>query len=125
MGANPIANGGKLLKELRLPDYRDYGVNVEVPGKTVAQDMSELGKYLRDVIKLNDDNRNFRIFGPDEALSNRLNFVFEATNRQWNGETISNDEFLANDGRVIDSMLSEHLCEGGLEGYNRTPWLFT
>lgn len=117
MGANPIANGGRLLKELRLPDYRDYGVKVLVPGKTVAQDMTELGKYLRDVIKLNDDNRNFRIFGPDEALSNRLNAVFEATNRQWNGDTISNDEFLANDGRVIDSMLSEHLCEGGLEGY--------
>ena len=117
MGMNPHANGGILLKELRLPDFRNYGVNVSVPGDTNAQDMKELGAYVRDLIKLNDDNRNFRVFGPDEALSNRLNYVFDATNRQWNGSKIDNDEFLNNDGRVIDSMLSEHLCEGWLEGY--------
>ncbi len=117
MGSNPHANGGLLLKELRLPDYRDYGVEVIVPGKTIAQDMMELGKYVRDVIALNEDNKNFRVFGPDEALSNRLNHIFEKTNRQWNAETTKNDEFLASSGRVMDSMLSEHLCEGWLEGY--------
>ena len=77
----------------------------------------ELGKFIRDIVKLNEDKKNFRIFGPDEALSNRLNHVFEVTNRQWNGITYDNDEFLANSGRVIDSVLSEHLCEGMLEGY--------
>ena len=117
MGSNPVANGGKLLKELRLPDYRDYGVKVEKPGETVAQDMTELGKFVRDIIKLNDDNKNFRVFGPDEALSNRLNAIFEETNRQWLAEKYENDEFLNTDGRVMDSMLSEHMCEGWLEGY--------
>ncbi len=117
MGSNKNANGGLLLKPLRVPDFRDYAVRVDVPGKTVAQDMRELGKYVRDVIKLNDDNRNFRVFGPDEALSNRLNAVFEETSRQFEGNIYRNDEFLNNDGRVLDSMLSEHLCEGWLEGY--------
>ena len=117
MGANKNANGGLLLKPLRVPDFREYGVRVDIPGKTVAQDMRELGKYVRDVIKLNNDNRNFRVFGPDEALSNRLNAVFEETNRQFEGNIYRNDEFLSTDGRVIDSMLSEHLCEGWLEGY--------
>lgn len=117
MSANPIANGGALLKDIIVPDFTKYGVEVEVPGKTEAQDMMELGKYIRDVIKENKDNRNFRIFGPDEALSNRLNHVFEETNRQWNTTTLENDEFLAGDGRVMDSMLSEHMCEGWLEGY--------
>ena len=117
MGANPNANGGILLKELILPDFSKYGVDVSVPGKTISQDMMELGKYIRDVVKLNDTNKNFRIFGPDEALSNRLNFVFEETNRQFDAEIIEGDEYLDHSGRVMDSMLSEHLCEGWLEGY--------
>ncbi len=117
MSANPVANGGLLLKDIKVPDFAKYGVEVKVPGNTIAQDMMELGKYIRDVVKLNEDNRNFRIFGPDEALSNRLNFVFEQTNRQWNTTTYENDEFLSKDGRVMDSMLSEHMCEGWLEGY--------
>ncbi|MBQ6281950.1 MAG: phosphoketolase family protein [Bacilli bacterium] len=117
MGSNPCANGGKLLKELRTPDFRNYGINVTKHGKEIAQDMKELGKYVKDVIKLNEDNRNFRVFGPDEALSNRLNYMFDVTNRQWNANTYEYDEFLNNDGRVIDSYLSEHMCEGMLEAY--------
>ena len=117
MGANLHTNGGKLLEELRTPDFRNYGVKVDVPGNVMAQDMKELGAYVRDVIKLNQDKRNFRVFGPDEALSNRLNYMFDETNRQWNATMYDNDEFLNNDGRVMDSMLSEHLCEGWLEGY--------
>ena len=117
MGSNPHANGGKLLEELRTPDFRKYGVNVEYPGSIMAQDMKELGAYVRDVIKLNDDKKNFRVFGPDEALSNRLNHIFEATNRKWDTKTLDTDEFLATDGRVLDSYLSEHACEGWLEGY--------
>ena len=117
MSANPIANGGKLLKELRLPNFKDYAVIVNKPGDNVKQDMIELGKYIKDVIKLNEDNKNFRIFGPDEALSNRLNAIFEETNRQWINKTYEYDEFLSPNGRVIDSYLSEHFCEGALEGY--------
>ena len=117
MGANPNANGGLLLKELRLPDFKDYEVKVTKPGNVVAQDMIELGKYIRDVIKLNKDKRNFRAFAPDETLSNRLNAVFEETNRKWNGITYKTDEFLNSDGAVVDSFLSEHICEGLLEGY--------
>ncbi len=117
MGANPHANGGELLEELRLPDYREYGVKVTIPGHEVAQDMKELGVFIRDIVAYNVDNHNFRIFGPDEALSNRLSAVFEKTNRQWNAEIYENDEFLAQEGRVMDSMLSEHACEGWLEGY--------
>ena len=117
MGANPHTNGGKLLKELRMPDFKDYAVEVDYPGNVVAQDMMELGKFIRDIIKENESNRNFRIFGPDEALSNRLNFAFEETNRQWSLPIVEYDQYLAKDGRVIDGMLSEHLCEGALEGY--------
>ena len=117
MGSNPHANGGKLLEELKLPDFRNYAVDVPYPGEVVTQDMKELGKYIRDIIKENEDKNNFRIFGPDEALSNRLNAVFETTNRQFNGKKYDTDEFLADSGRVIDSFLSEHLCEGLLEGY--------
>lgn len=117
MGSNPHTNGGKLLKELKLPDFRNYQVEVTTPGKVEKQDMIELGKFIRDIITLNKDNRNFRIFGPDEALSNRLNYVFEKTNRQWNGLTYKDDEYLSASGFVIDSMLSEHLCQGWLEGY--------
>ena len=117
MGSNPHANGGMLLEELRTPDFREYGVDVTMPGEVMAQDMKELGRYIRDVVALNEDKKNFRIFGPDEALSNRLNYIFEKTNRQFNATTYNSDEFLANEGRVLDSYLSEHACEGWLEGY--------
>ena len=117
MGSNPHANGGKLLKELIIPDFRRYGVEVKSPGSVEAQDMLVLGGFVRDVIKANDKNRNFRIFGPDETMSNRLSKVFETTNRVWNAEKYSDDEFLNTDGRVMDSMLSEHMCQGWLEGY--------
>ena len=117
MGANPVANGGLLLKELKMPDFSNYGLDIKGRGNTEAQDMMELGNFIRDIVKENEKNRNFRIFGPDEALSNRLNHVFEETNRQFNGEKFDYDEYLSNDGRVIDSILSEHACEGMLEGY--------
>ncbi len=116
MSANPNANGGILLRELRTPDFKDFGINVE-RGITVAQDMKELGRYVRELIRLNEESRNFRVFGPDEALSNRLNYMFDVTNRQFMGTKYDYDEFLNDDGRVIDSYLSEHVCEGLLEGY--------
>jgi len=117
LGANPHANGGKLLRDLRLPDFRDYAVKVDRHGAFDGQDMTELGKFVRDIFKLNDESKNFRIFGPDETNSNRLNAVFEAENRDWNSEILDIDDHLAVDGRVMDSMLSEHMCEGWLEGY--------
>lgn len=117
MGSNPHANGGILLKELRMPDFRNYGLTIEKPGAVEAQDMLVLGNFVRDIFARNEENHNFRIFGPDETMSNRLSKVFEETNRAWNVEMKENDEFLAPDGRVMDSMLSEHLCEGWLEGY--------
>jgi xylulose-5-phosphate/fructose-6-phosphate phosphoketolase len=116
MGANPHANGGLLLRDLVMPDFQNYAVNVPLPGSVQTADTHVLGEFLRDVIKLNRKQRNFRIFGPDETLSNRLNAVFEATNRQWEARTKENDEFLKSEGRVIE-MLSEHQCEGWLEGY--------
>jgi xylulose-5-phosphate/fructose-6-phosphate phosphoketolase len=116
MGANPHANGGLLLRDLVMPDFRDYAVSVPAPGSVEAADAHELGVFLRDVVKLNQEPRNFRIFGPDETLSNRLNAVFEVTDRQWEAQTQANDEFLAAEGRVME-MLSEHQCEGWLEGY--------
>jgi xylulose-5-phosphate/fructose-6-phosphate phosphoketolase len=116
MGANPHANGGSLLRDLRLPDFRDYAVEVPAPGAADAEDTRVFGKFLRDVVDRNQDQRNFRVFGPDETLSNRLNAVFEATNRQWDAQTLPNDEFLAAEGRVIE-VLSEHQCQGFLEGY--------
>lgn len=116
MGANPHANGGMLLRDLVMPDFRKYAVNVPSPGSVQAADAHELGVFLRDVAKLNREHRNFRIFGPDETLSNRLGAVFEVTNRQWDARQQDNDEFLALDGRVME-MLSEHQCEGWLEGY--------
>ena len=116
MGANPNANGGLLLKDLLMPDFRDYAVEVPSPGAVEAADTHELGRFIRDVIKLNKQHRNFRIFGPDETLSNRLHPVFEVTKRQWEADTLDDDEFLASDGRVME-VLSEHLCEGWLEGY--------
>lgn len=116
MGANPHTNGGLLLKDLVLPDFSDYAVDVPVPGSVQAADTNVLGEFLRDVIKLNEAARNFRIFGPDETLSNRLNPIFDVTSRQWNGRVQNADEFLSSDGRVME-MLSEHQCEGWLEGY--------
>ena len=116
MGANPHANGGLLLRDLIMPDFRDYAVKVPSPGSVTAADTHELGVFLRDVVKLNQDHRNFRIFGPDETLSNRLNAVFQVTDRQWDAQTQDNDEFLAVEGQVME-MLSEHQCEGWLEGY--------
>lgn len=117
IGANPHANGGLLLRDLRLPDFRDYAFDVQYPGKIEGQDMIELGKFVRDIFKLNEESKNFRIFGPDETMSNRLNHAFEATNRDWNAEILDTDEGLALDGRIMDGMLSEHMCEGWLEGY--------
>ena len=117
MGANPHANGGLLLHDLRTPDFRDYAMNVPAPGGVEAQDMLVLGSYVRDVMKLNLESRNFRIFAPDETMSNRLAPVFEVTGRRFLGERRDSDEFLDPDGRVMDSMLSEHMCEGWLEGY--------
>ena len=114
MSANPITNGGLLLNKLKLHNYESYGLVFGEHGIVNASDMLVLGKYLRDII---DNNDNFRIFGPDEALSNRFNEVFNATNRKWNAEKLDTDEFLAPDGKVIDSILSEHVCEGLLEGY--------
>ncbi len=116
MGANPHANGGLLLRDLSLPDFRDYAINVPVPGDVEAGDTQAAGRFLRDVIKLNDAHHNFRIFGADETVSNKLDAVFEVTNRQWNAQTESNDAFLAPSGRVME-VLSEHQCQGWLEGY--------
>jgi xylulose-5-phosphate/fructose-6-phosphate phosphoketolase len=117
MGANVHTNGGILLRDLKMPEFRNYAVHVPSPGAVDAQDTLVLGNFLRDVTKLNQDQRNFRIFGPDETLSNLLGAVFETTNRQWDACATKNDEFLAPQGRVLDSMLSEHQCEGWLEGY--------
>ena len=116
LGANPHANGGLLLKDLRLPDFRSYGIEVD-HGKTKAQDRIELGGSIRDIFNLNKDSKNFRIFGPDESMSNRLYKVFEAENRDWNAELLPSDDCLARGGRIMDGMLSEHMCEGWLEGY--------
>ena len=117
MGANPHANGGLLLRDLKMPDFRTHAVKVPAPGAVVAQDTLVLGAFLREVTSANMDRRNFRIFGPDETLSNLLGDVFEVTNRQWDAEKVEGDEFLAAGGRVVDSQLSEHQCEGWLEGY--------
>ena len=116
MGANPHTNGGALLKELRLPDFREYAVSVPSPGSVRAEDTRVLGKLLRDVIRLNQQPRNFRLFGPDETVSNRLTDVFDVTERQWMAETIAGDDHLAPEGSVVE-MLSEHMCQGWLEGY--------
>jgi xylulose-5-phosphate/fructose-6-phosphate phosphoketolase len=116
MGANPHANGGMLLRDLRMPDFTDHAVDVPKPGMAGIGDTHVVGRFLRDVLKLNAEQRNFRIFGPDETLSNGLEAVFETTNRQWLAATVDNDEFLARTGQVME-MLSEHQCEGWLEGY--------
>ena len=117
MGNNINANGGLVLKEIITPKWEDYTLKINKPGEIIDQDTMELGNYIRDLFILNKDNKNFRFFGPDEALSNRFNHVFEKENRTWNYKLLKNDEYLAADGRVMDSYLSEHLCEGMLEGY--------
>jgi len=116
MGSNPHANGGLLLKDLRMPDFRNYAVKLDSPGAVEASDTTFLGGFLADVIRENAEQRNFRIFGPDETLSNKLDAVFQATNRQWEEPILPQDQYLAAEGRVIE-VLSEHQCEGWLEGY--------
>ncbi len=116
MGANPNANGGILLRDLRMPDFTDYAVEVPKPGGSGIGDTHVLGRFLRDVCRKNAEQRNFRIFGPDETVSNGLDAVFEGTSRQWTGPIEANDDFLARSGQVME-MLSEHQCEGWLEGY--------
>ncbi len=117
MGANPHANGGILFKKLKTPAWENYTLDFLWPGSLVSQDTINLGKYLKDVFKLNEESQNFRIFGPDEALSNRLNYIFDVEKRLWNMPILESDQFLSSNGRVMDSYLSEHLCEGMLEGY--------
>src|SRR3569833_8734 len=109
MGATPHANGGLLKRELKLPDYHAYAVEVPSPGGAIAEATRELGKFLRDVVKLNAETRNFRIMGPDETASNRLDAVFEVTDRVWMEDIQSYDVGLAHYGRVME-VLSEHLC---------------
>ncbi|HJM04056.1 MAG TPA: phosphoketolase family protein [Candidatus Saccharimonadaceae bacterium] len=117
MGANPHANGGNLLLDLRMPDFRDYAIDVPFRGVGGTGNVKALGPFIRDVMRLNDHRRNFRLFGPDEAMSNRLDAVFEVTKRQWSARIKDSDEFIATDGAVLDSMLSEHQSQGWLEGY--------
>ncbi|MBB3218873.1 xylulose-5-phosphate/fructose-6-phosphate phosphoketolase [Ochrobactrum sp. RC6B] len=116
MGASPHANGGLLRKELHTPDFRQYAVEVTEPGALEAQSTKILGEYLRDVLKLNEPEKNFRVFGPDETASNRLGAVFEASDRVWMAETLDIDDHLSADGRIME-VLSENLCQGWLEGY--------
>jgi xylulose-5-phosphate/fructose-6-phosphate phosphoketolase len=116
MGANPHANGGLLLKELKIPDVRSYIVDVPEPGQVMGEATRVLGRLLRDVMKMNEENRNFRVMGPDETASNRLDALFEATDRTWLAKTLPEDVSLSPDGRVME-ILSEHTCQGWLEGY--------
>ena len=116
MGSNPHTNGGQLLRDLKLPDFRDYAIDVVNPGQTIAESTRVMGQFLRDVMKRNMDTRNFRIMGPDETASNRLGALFEVTDRSWMAETLPEDDHLSPDGRVME-ILSEHTCQGWLEGY--------
>jgi xylulose-5-phosphate/fructose-6-phosphate phosphoketolase len=116
MGANPHANGGLLLKDLKMPDFRDYALDVSTPGSISAEATRLMGQFLRDVMKLNMATRNFRVMGPDETNSNRLGALFEVTNRTWMAQTLPEDDHLSTDGRVME-ILSEHTCQGWLEGY--------
>lgn len=116
MGANPHANGGLLLRDLKIPDFRKYGVDYPEHGTKGMGDTHVLGNFLSEIAALNQNERNFRVFGPDETLSNGLEALFKVTERQWNAATLPNDEFLSPSGGVIE-MLSEHQCEGWLEGY--------
>jgi xylulose-5-phosphate/fructose-6-phosphate phosphoketolase len=116
MGANPNANGGLLLKDLKMPDFRDYAIDVPAPGQVMAEATRIMGALLRDIMKLNEEQKNFRVFGPDETASNRLTELFNVTNREWMGDKIPEDDHLSPDGRVME-ILSEHTCQGWLEGY--------
>ena len=116
MGANPHANGGLLLKDLEMPDFRDYAIAVPKPGSVRGEATREMGKFLRDVMKLNLESRNFRVMGPDETSSNRLDALFEITPRTWMAKILPEDEHLSPNGRVME-ILSEHICQGWLEGY--------
>ena len=116
MGANPHANGGQLLRDLEMPDFRNYAVVVPRPGSVVDEATRKMGKFLRDVMKLNLDSCNFRVMGPDETASNRLDALFEVTDRTWMAPTLPEDEHLSTNGRVLE-ILSEHTCQGWLEGY--------
>jgi xylulose-5-phosphate/fructose-6-phosphate phosphoketolase len=116
MGANPHANGGLLLKDLKMPDFCDYAVDVPAPGQVTAEATRVMGAFLRDVMKLNEDRKNFRVFGPDETTSNRLDELYKETDKTWMEEKLPEDENLAPDGRVME-ILSEHTCQGWLEGY--------
>jgi xylulose-5-phosphate/fructose-6-phosphate phosphoketolase len=116
MGANPHANGGLLLRDLRMPDFRDYALDVAAPGAVVGEATRQLGRFLRDVMKQNLASRNFRVMAPDELASNRLGDVLDATGRAWMAETLPADDHLSPDGRVME-ILSEHTCQGWLEGY--------
>jgi xylulose-5-phosphate/fructose-6-phosphate phosphoketolase len=116
MGSNPHTNGGVLLKDLTLPDFREYAVEVGTPGATSSEPTRVLGRWLRDVIRTNTDERHFRLFGPDETASNRLDAVYEVTDKVWEAEVLDTDEHLARQGRVME-ILSEHMCQGWLEGY--------
>jgi len=116
MGANPHTNGGALLRDLKMPDFREYAIKISAPGAVDGEDTRVLGAFLRDVIKLNQKPRTFRIFGPDETASNRLTAVFEVSERQWNANIVPGDDHLAPEGSVVE-VLSEHQCQGWLEGY--------
>lgn len=116
MGANPHANGGILLKDLRMPDFRDYAVKIDSPGRVVIESARPLGEFLRDVMKLNMESKNFRVMSPDELASNRLDALFEVTDRMFNAKILPQDDHLSREGRVME-VLSEHLCQGWLEGY--------
>ncbi len=116
MGSNPHANGGQLLRDLKLPDFRDYAVPVTSRGHSLGESTRVMGNFLRDVMKRNMDNKNFRVMGPDETASNRLGALFDVTERAWIAETLPEDDHLAPDGRVME-ILSEHTCQGWLEGY--------
>jgi xylulose-5-phosphate/fructose-6-phosphate phosphoketolase len=116
MSANPHANGGLLLKDLKMPDFRDYAIDVPKPGQVMGEATRVMGKFLRDIMKLNMNKKNLRIFGPDETASNRLSNLFEVTDRTWVADTIPEDDHLSTDGRVME-ILSEHTCQGWLEGY--------
>ena len=109
MGANPHANGGLLLKDLEMPDFRDYAIDVPTPGSVVGEATREMGKFLRDVMKLNLDSRNFRVMGPDETSSNRLSALFEVTDRTWVAQTLPEDEHLSPDGRVMEILSRAHM----------------
>jgi len=116
MGSNPHANGGEMLRDLRLPDYRDFAVDVPQPGAVIAEATRVMGQFLREVMRRNAETRNFRVVGPDETASNRLDALFEVTDRAWMAERLPSDDHLARDGRVME-ILSEHTCQGWLEGY--------